>query len=69
MDITTFLNNNGFYSFEGNSHEVPQQIEDLIKLTAKPIINAMEIGFNAGHSAEVFLKNNNELFFLHTWTF
>jgi len=22
----------------------------------------MEIGFNAGHSAEVFLKNNNELF-------
>jgi predicted O-methyltransferase YrrM len=62
MDITTFLNNNGFYSFEGNSHEVPQQIEDLIKLTAKPIINAMEIGFNAGHSAEVFLKNNNELF-------
>jgi predicted O-methyltransferase YrrM len=30
-------------------------------LTNKPNINVMEIGFNAGHSAEVFLENNKEL--------
>jgi len=61
MSITTFLNNRGFYSFEGYSQEVPQQVEDLIILTNKPNINVMEIGFNAGHSAEVFLQNNKEL--------
>jgi predicted O-methyltransferase YrrM len=61
MLITTFLNNRGFYSFEGYSQQVPQQVKDLIKITNKPNLNMMEIGFNAGHSAEVFLKNNNKL--------
>ena len=61
MSITDFLNNRGFYSFEGYSQEVPEQVEDLIKITSKPNINVMEIGFNAGHSAEVFLQNNKEL--------
>ena len=61
MSITTFLNNRGFCSFEGYSQQVPQQVEDLINLTNKPDINVMEIGFNAGHSAEIFLQNNNDL--------
>ena len=61
MSITTFLNSRGFHSFEGYSQQVPQQVEDLIILTSKPNINVMEIGFNAGHSAEVFLQNNKEL--------
>jgi hypothetical protein len=61
MSITTFLNNRGFYSFEGYSQQVLQQVEDLIYLTNKPNISVMEIGFNAGHSAEVFLENNKEL--------
>jgi predicted O-methyltransferase YrrM len=61
MSITTFLNNRGFHSFEGYSQQIPQQVEDLIFLTNKPNINVMEIGFNAGHSAEVFLQNNKEL--------
>lgn len=61
MSITSFLNNRGFHSFEGYSQEVPQQVMDLIKLTNKPNINVMEIGFNAGHSAEVFLQNNKNL--------
>ena len=61
MSITSFLNNRGFHSFEGYSQEVPQQVMDLIKLTNKPNINVMEIGFNAGHSAEVFLQNNKDL--------
>jgi len=62
MNINTFLNSKGYICFEGNSQEVPQQVENLINLTSKPNINVMEIGFNAGHSAEIFLKNNKELF-------
>jgi len=59
--ITLFLNSRGFHSFEGYSNEVPLQVTDLINLTNKPNINVMEIGFNAGHSAEVFFKNNKTL--------
>lgn len=61
MSITNFLNNRGFHHFEGYSQEVPPQVEDLINLTNKPNIKVMEIGFNAGHSAEIFLQNNKEL--------
>ena len=61
MSITTFLNNVGFNSFEGYSQEILEQVDDLIYLTNKPNINIMEIGFNAGHSAEIFLKNNKDL--------
>jgi predicted O-methyltransferase YrrM len=61
MSITNFLNSRGFYLFEGYSQQVPQQVDDLINLTNKPNINVMEIGFNAGHSAEVFLENNKDL--------
>lgn len=62
MSITSFLNSRGFHSFaEGYSQEVPQQVKDLINLTNKPNINVMEIGFNAGHSADVFLQNNKDL--------
>jgi predicted O-methyltransferase YrrM len=60
--VTDFLNNKGFYSFEGYSQQIQQQVEDLINLTSRPNINVMEIGFNAGHSSEIFLKNNNNLF-------
>lgn len=61
MNITSYLNSKGFYNFEGNSQQVPQQVVDLINLTNKPNINVMEIGFNAGHSAENFLNNNKDL--------
>jgi predicted O-methyltransferase YrrM len=61
MSITDFLKSKGFNSFEGNSQQIQDQVEDLINLTNAPHINVMEIGFNAGHSAEVFLKNNNNL--------
>jgi len=60
MSITSFLNSKGFYSFEGHTQGCPPQVEDLINLTNKPNITIMEIGFNAGHSAEVFLQNNTE---------
>jgi len=61
MSLTTFLNDRGFHSFEGHSQLCRQQVEDLISLTNKPELNVMEIGFNAGHSAEIFLQNNKEL--------
>ena len=62
MSISHFLKNRGFETFEGYSQEVPQQVEDLILLVneRKPL-RVMEIGFNAGHSAEIFLKNNTQL--------
>jgi predicted O-methyltransferase YrrM len=61
MLITNFLNDRGFHLFEGYSQQIQEQVEDLIILTNKPNLNVMEIGFNAGHSAEVFLHNNKEL--------
>jgi len=60
MGLTDFLIQRGFYGFEGYSQQVPNQVKDLIELS-KSAITAMEIGFNAGHSAEVFLQNNPEL--------
>ena len=57
--LTSFLNNNGFYHFEGYSQLCLPQVKDLILLTNNPNIDIMEIGFNAGHSAEIFLQMNN----------
>lgn len=61
MDITKFLNSKGLYDFEGYSQQVQGQVQDLIQLTNMPNAKVMEIGFNAGHSAEVFLQNNPTL--------
>ena len=60
MSITSYLNEKGFYSFEGYSQQISQQVKDLIDLT-KGVTNIIEIGFNAGHSAEIFLENNKDL--------
>lgn len=59
MNLTTFLKSKRFHVFEGYSQQVPEQVFDLIQLTSNPNIKIMEIGFNAGHSAEIFLKNNS----------
>lgn len=61
MPITEYLNSKGFVKFEGYCQLVNQQVDDLIKLTQNGKKRVLEIGFNAGHSAEVFLKNNKEL--------
>lgn len=61
MSLSNYLNRNRFYVFEGYSQQIPEQVRDLIEITNKPNINVMEIGFNAGHSAEVFLQNNPTL--------
>jgi len=64
MSITQYLNDRGFHFFEGNCQEVPGQVEDFVNIVSNLTSNhsnstkikAMEIGFNAGHSAELFLK-------------
>jgi predicted O-methyltransferase YrrM len=60
MSLTEFLLEHGITELEGNIEQVPDQKNELIKLS-KNINTAMEIGFNAGHSAELFLKNNPTL--------
>jgi predicted O-methyltransferase YrrM len=61
MSISEYFNNLGVRFIEGYSQQVPQQVEDLISLTNKPNIKVMEIGFNGGHSSEIFLQNNPDL--------
>ena len=61
MYLTKYLNKRGYKNFEGYCQLEKKQVEDLISLTRKPNINVMEIGFNAGHSAEVFLRTNPSL--------
>lgn len=64
MTITDSLASQGFTHFEGHSQQVPAQIEELVSLLSSygnNPISAMEIGFNAGHSAEIFLQNKENL--------
>ena len=56
-NVNAFLSFNGIGPIEGNSNQLPEQIHDLVILS-KGATNILEIGFNAGHSAEIFLKNN-----------
>jgi predicted O-methyltransferase YrrM len=60
--LTNYLKSIGVSAVEGYSQQVAEQVEDLMLLTNKPNINVMEIGFNAGHSAELFLENNKDLY-------
>jgi len=61
MSISEYLEKRNVNIVEGYSQEVPEQINTLIEITKTPNINVMEIGFNAGHSADIFLGNNNLL--------
>jgi len=56
MNISTFLKSRGFSSFEGHCQTCPYQVHDLIHIV-KHAKKIMEIGFNAGHSSEVFLNH------------
>ena len=48
--------------FEGYSQQVPEQAQFLKNIVNnESIINVMEIGFNAGHSAELFLSSNENI--------
>jgi predicted O-methyltransferase YrrM len=57
MQLHPYLVENGFSQFEGSIQQVPEQIDkirDFLVETYRPQ-SILEIGFNAGHSAEVFL--------------
>jgi len=59
MSLKTYLYNNAVTDYEGNSGEIPAQMESLKRLCSTTDINhILEIGFNAGHSAEIFLSNS-----------
>ena len=59
MSLQEALAAAGFHKLEGNCGELAEQQEDLCRLAATPSIKRiLEIGFNAGHSAEVFLSAN-----------
>jgi len=69
MSLQEYLNNIDAHVTEGYSQQVSGQIEDLndiidyvcSKNINNKYINVMEIGFNAGHSAEIFLKSNDKI--------
>jgi predicted O-methyltransferase YrrM len=58
MSISEYLHHKGCKITEGHCQTESKEVEELIQLTKKQNLKVMEIGFNAGHSAEVFLKNN-----------
>lgn len=63
-NITEHLNNNGFTCIEGHTQQVSEQVNDLVNIVnsfGKKDLKIMEIGFNGGHSSELFLNCNNDL--------
>jgi len=59
--LTQHLNKKNFYNIEGYSQQVPDQVKALNYLSQQTQIkNILEIGFNAGHSSEIFLNAKND---------
>jgi len=56
--LDEYYKKNKIYIYEGYSTQSIQQKQKLIEYS-KDANNILEIGFNAGHSSEVFLKANN----------
>ncbi len=56
--LDKYLNDRGLVVYEGYSQQVPGQVERLIQL-CKGAKTIMEIGFNGGHSADIFLKHSD----------
>lgn len=58
-ELTQFLKDKGFTNLEGYCYTCPSQVLDLQNLCSNSNIKQiMEIGFNAGHSAHLFLSSN-----------
>jgi hypothetical protein len=58
MRLTDYHNMKGHHQFEGCCDEMPAQVRDLNNFVTDSVKTVMEIGFNAGHSAEAFLSVN-----------
>lgn len=61
-NLTDFYKERGITCFEGHSQQNLKETEFLKSITSKEDVkNVMEIGFNAGHSAETFLLSNKHV--------
>ena len=58
MNLIQYLQNHGSVINEGNVSNNTDQYKKLCEL-CKDKKNILEIGFNAGHSADLFLSNSN----------
>lgn len=59
MNLNLFLKSKKIHGLEGHIQNCNGKIKTLKELVNSPgIVNVMEIGFNAGHSAEIFLSSN-----------
>ena len=60
MSLDTYLSRYAVTDYEGNSGQIPAQTARLIQLiqSLSSCANILEIGFNAGHSAETFLSHS-----------
>ena len=61
-DLNSFYKKNKINAGEGYSQQLPEQSKFLREMVNKENVkNVMEIGFNAGHSAELFLSSNKNI--------
>ena len=61
-NLVDFYKKKNITNFEGYSQQVKGQADFLRNIVNdKSINNVMEIGFNAGHSAELFLSSNKNI--------
>lgn len=62
FNLTDFYNSKNITNFEGHSQQSKEETEFLKNIINNNTINnVMEIGFNAGHSAEIFLSSNKNI--------
>jgi predicted O-methyltransferase YrrM len=60
--LADFYKSKNINLFEGNTQQVVGQTDFLRSIVNNELINnVMEIGFNAGHSAEIFLSSNKNI--------
>ena len=60
LSLSESYNLNDMWIAEGNINQVPKQVELIKKIIIEENINSvLEIGFNAGYSAELFLSNTS----------
>ena len=59
--LSNYLKKNNIQITEGYTQSMNQQCLEIIDIlqSNSNILNIMEIGFNAGHSSELFLSNSN----------
>jgi predicted O-methyltransferase YrrM len=57
MSLKEYFERKKVNFIEGYSQQIPQQVTDLKNLV-KNATNILEIGFNGGHSSEIFLENS-----------